>query len=119
VTYYSTNYADPTLTGVVAALNQVMATTAARFTPGVADGFTAFATAAAADGGDACAAGLLIRLPTGGCDIHPSRRGSRHPGQDGDRDTGPGPRHLVGSPVASTTPTLPARRCQTRPAAAA
>jgi len=31
--------------------------------------------AAANDGGDACKAGLLIPLPEGGCDIHPSPKG--------------------------------------------
>ena len=41
----------------------------------VADGFGAFALASRLTGGDACAAGLLDRLPSGGCDVHPSARG--------------------------------------------
>jgi len=43
-----------------------------------ADGFTAFKTASAFVGGDACKAGLLIPLPPGfptPCDIHPSPLG--------------------------------------------
>jgi len=41
----------------------------------VADGLAAFATAAG--GGDPCAAGLLIAMPDGTCDIHPSPLGDQ------------------------------------------
>ena len=41
----------------------------------VADGFAAFQGPSAAFGGSPCAAGLLIRLPGGTCNIHPSPAG--------------------------------------------
>jgi hypothetical protein len=41
----------------------------------VADGYGAMKTAASAKQGDACAAGLLIPLPEGGCDKHPTPAG--------------------------------------------
>jgi hypothetical protein len=43
----------------------------------VADGFGAFGAASAAFGGSPCAAGLLIKLPDGTCNIHPSPAGHR------------------------------------------
>ena len=59
--------------GLVAAGHEVTATTR---TPGkVADGFAAFAGPSAAFGGSPCAAGLLIKLPDGTCNIHPSPAG--------------------------------------------
>jgi hypothetical protein len=41
----------------------------------VADGFAAFEGPSAAFGGSPCAAGLLIKLPDGTCNIHPSPAG--------------------------------------------
>jgi hypothetical protein len=46
-----------------------------RHTRLVADGFAAFEGPSAAFGGSACAAGLLIKLPDGTCNIHPSPAG--------------------------------------------
>jgi hypothetical protein len=43
----------------------------------VADGFAAFQGPSAAFGGDPCAAGLLIKLPDGTCNIHPSPAGAQ------------------------------------------
>jgi hypothetical protein len=43
----------------------------------IADGFAAFAAVAAGSGGDTCAAGLLIKLPIGICDDHPSTVGAQ------------------------------------------
>ena len=40
-----------------------------------ADGFTAFQIASTAFGGDACQAGLVIRLSPTTCDIHPTALG--------------------------------------------
>ena len=76
VTYYSTNYADPIVTGAIAAVDVVLAGVTKVFGGKVADGFGTFAKAAAPYGGDTCAAGLLIQLPSGGCDIHPSLAGA-------------------------------------------
>lgn len=77
VSYYSTDYRDPVLTGGVVALNAAVARSAAANRAVVADGFNAMRRAAASAGGDTCAAGLLIALPTGGCDVHPTRAGHR------------------------------------------
>jgi lysophospholipase L1-like esterase len=77
VTTYSTNYADPLLTGVVTQINAVVADRTLAWHGIVADGFGAFAAASAATGGDACAAGLLIAVSSAPliCDSHPSRAG--------------------------------------------
>lgn len=77
VSYYSTDYRDPLVTGGVVALNAAVARAAAANRAVVADGFGAVQKAAAVAGGDTCAAGLLIALPTGGCDVHPTRAGHR------------------------------------------
>ena len=75
LTYYSLDYRDANVTAVVAAVNVVVASaTLAQPAGAVADGFAAFA-AASAPSGSPCAAGLLIALPSGGCDIHPSATG--------------------------------------------
>jgi GDSL-like Lipase/Acylhydrolase family len=75
VTYYSTNYGDPFVTQAVGAVDQVLAGVTKAFGGKVADGFGAF-KAAAAPSGDTCAAGLLIRLTTNTCNIHPSSAGA-------------------------------------------
>ena len=75
VTVYTTNYADLQTLGPIAALNAVLAGVASFFNVQVADAFTAFGVASIPTGGNACTAGLLIPLPTGGCDIHPSAAG--------------------------------------------
>ena len=76
VTYYSTNYADPVVTGAVAALNQVLAGVTRSFGGRVANGFATFGAVAGFFGGDTCKAGLLIHLTPTTCDIHPSRTGA-------------------------------------------
>jgi lysophospholipase L1-like esterase len=76
VTYYSTNYRDPVVTGAVGAVDLVLAGVTLAFRGKVADGFGAFARAAAPFGGDTCATGLLIHLPSGACDVHPTRAGA-------------------------------------------
>jgi len=76
LTYYSTNYADPIVTGAIASVDVVLAGVTKSFGGKAADGFGRFAKAAAPYGGDTCAAGLLIQLPSGGCDIHPSSTGA-------------------------------------------
>ncbi|HUS08134.1 MAG TPA: SGNH/GDSL hydrolase family protein [Bryobacteraceae bacterium] len=75
VTYYSPDYQDPLQTGAIYALNTVATQVAAAFSAQIADGFTAFAQAAAGSNGNACTAGLLIPLPDGTCNIHPSPAG--------------------------------------------
>jgi lysophospholipase L1-like esterase len=77
VTTYSTNYGDALTTGVVALFDQVVAERTLAWGGIVADGFGAFAAASAANGGDACAAGLLIQVAAAPltCDSHPSPAG--------------------------------------------
>jgi lysophospholipase L1-like esterase len=76
LTYYATNYADPVQVTVLSELNAVISAVTLAFGGRVADGFGAFGAIAASTGGDSCAAGLLIRLPDGTCDIHPSTLGA-------------------------------------------
>src|SRR5262249_33112957 len=77
VTYYSLNYSDPVGTAVIHAIDDVLAdVTKAGFGGKVADGFGAFQSAAAAFGGDSCAAGLLITFAPGACDVHPLPAGA-------------------------------------------
>jgi lysophospholipase L1-like esterase len=76
VTYYSLNYADPVGTGIIAEINTTLAKVTQAFGGTVADGFGEFQQAAAAFGGDSCAAGLLIHLTPTTCDVHPSPAGA-------------------------------------------
>jgi len=75
VTYYALNYSDPTGVGVALALNAQMQAAAAAHGALIASGFDAWAPVAAAAGGDSCAAGLLIRLSSTTCDVHPTPLG--------------------------------------------
>jgi hypothetical protein len=76
VTYYSLNYADLVGTGVIAEINTTIEKITLNFGGRVADGFGEFQRAAAAFGGDSCAAGLLIHLTPTTCDVHPSPAGA-------------------------------------------
>ena len=78
VTYYSTDYNDVQTTKAVAGLDQAIAQVAQNsdLNVEVADAFNAFAAVAKYKNGDTCAAGLLIKLPNGTCDKHPSRTGA-------------------------------------------
>ena len=75
LTYYPLDYRDLAGNAILEALNGVIADRTGAWGGVVADGFGAFATAS--NFGDSCAAGLLIPLPSGGCDIHPSPLGGR------------------------------------------
>jgi lysophospholipase L1-like esterase len=78
MTYYSPQIA---LNLVTQALNSTMTQVAKGFPSiGIADAYTAFQVASIFSGGDACQAGLLIKLPPSPydlspCDIHPSPLG--------------------------------------------
>jgi lysophospholipase L1-like esterase len=76
VTPYAVNYNDSVVEvpGLIA-LDGVLAGVASTYDVQVADAFTAFLVADVPFGGDSCAAGLLIKLPNGTCDIHPSLAG--------------------------------------------
>ena len=75
LTYYSLDYADPTQVAGTEELNSAIASVTEKFGGKVADGFAAFEGPSAAFGGSPCAAGLLIKLPDGTCNIHPSPAG--------------------------------------------
>jgi len=75
LTYYSVTYSDPAQVAGTEALDSVIASVTEKFGGKVADGFAAFEGPSAAFGGYPCAAGLLIKLPDGTCNIHPSHAG--------------------------------------------
>ena len=72
--YYSISYTDPIQVAGTTLLNNTLRSVAQQFHAIVADGYNAFKDASGA-AGDPCAAGLLIPLPGGGCNIHPSALG--------------------------------------------
>jgi lysophospholipase L1-like esterase len=77
LTSYSIIYKNPPGPGEVAIglIDKVIAQVTAKFGGKVADGFAAFEAGSAGFGGDACAAGLLIKRSATTCDIHPSPAG--------------------------------------------
>jgi lysophospholipase L1-like esterase len=75
LSYYSLSYSDPATLAGTMFLNSVISSVTAQFGGILADGFGAFKTPSLAAGGDPCAAGLLIKLPDGTCNIHPSPAG--------------------------------------------
>jgi lysophospholipase L1-like esterase len=81
VNYYSPDYTDSVLTGLVMSLNQTLATVASANGAVVADAFTAFQTIASTPfaGGKPCKAGLLNVNPLDAtqmsCDDHPTQSG--------------------------------------------
>ncbi len=77
LSYYSLSYSDPTQVATAEFLNSVIAGVTTANGGIVADGFSAFEGPSLAFGGDPCAAGLLIKLPDGTCNIHPSPTGQR------------------------------------------
>ena len=77
LTYYAVNYQDPLEVQGLTALNGIAAGVATAFGAKVADGFNAFLEASIPFGGDSCAAGLLVKLPDGTCDRHPSVAGQK------------------------------------------
>ena len=70
VTYYSLDYSD---TSGAEGLNAPMIAAVKAHGGLVADGLAAWAPVA--NKGSSCTAGLLIALPTGGCDVHPTPLG--------------------------------------------
>ena len=75
LTYYSLSYSSAAAEQGALLLNSVITSVTTAFGGKVADGFTAFEMPSTAFGGDPCAAGLLIKLPDGTCNIHPSPAG--------------------------------------------
>jgi lysophospholipase L1-like esterase len=77
LTYYSLSYSDPVAVAGTLFLDSIVAGVTLASGGIVADGFAAFQGPAAASGGSSCAAGLLIRLPNGTCDVHPTQAGQQ------------------------------------------
>lgn len=77
VNYYAFNYDNPQEVLVFSALNNVIAEVTGLYQGKVADGFSAFQKASAREGGNACAARLLVPLGNGTCDTHPSIHGQK------------------------------------------
>jgi lysophospholipase L1-like esterase len=81
VNYYSLDYTDPVLTGLVTSLNGILGEVAKANGAVVADVFTAFQHAASTSfaRGNTCKAGLLNVNPSDAtqmsCDVHPSQSG--------------------------------------------
>lgn len=75
LTYYAISYTDPVQVVGTQLLNSTLSSAAKRYHAIVANGYTAFKHVSASHHGDPCAAGLLVRLPTGDCNIHPSAYG--------------------------------------------
>lgn len=77
VDYYALNYSDQASVTQTRALNAALAGPAAKYGARIANAVAAFQAASASAAGDTCAAGLRIKLPAGGCDLHPSALGQR------------------------------------------
>lgn len=77
LTYYSLSYSDPAVIAGAQFLDSIVAGVTLASGGIVADGFAAFQGPSAAFGGSPCAAGLLIKLPNGTCDVHPTQAGQQ------------------------------------------
>jgi lysophospholipase L1-like esterase len=75
VDYWSLSYASPMIGAIVRGLDDAVDRAGRPYGVEVADGYGEFARATRIFGGDPCAAGLLTRLSTGGCGVHPSYSG--------------------------------------------
>jgi hypothetical protein len=77
LTYYALNYGSRITVTQTKDLNAALAGSAAGYGARVADGFAAFRAASSRADGNTCAAGLLVRPPSGGCNEHPGSLGQR------------------------------------------
>jgi lysophospholipase L1-like esterase len=75
LSYYSLDYSSLAAEQGTLLLNSVITSVTMAFGGEVADGFGAFEGPSMKFGGSPCAAGLLIKLPDGSCNIHPSPAG--------------------------------------------
>jgi lysophospholipase L1-like esterase len=72
---YAGTYTDPGTVGFVTALNNYVSSIAVTYGAKIANAYGAFQFAAGSD--SPCQAGLLIPLPAGGCDVHPTLFGQQ------------------------------------------
>lgn len=75
VNLYTVDYSDANAVMVVSTVNSYAAQVASAYGVEIADAFSALA--AASNNGSACDANLLIKLPDGTCDVHPSNQGDK------------------------------------------
>jgi lysophospholipase L1-like esterase len=75
VRYYNLDYSNAVFVKVIKAMNKAEVAAARGFHVTVADGYTEFQRGSAKAGGKPCDAGLLNRLDTGSCGVHPSAAG--------------------------------------------
>lgn len=73
--YYSLNYASSFIDTVIQGLNAAQDSAARPFRVQVANGYGQLQVATTIFGGNTCNAGLLNRLSTGSCGVHPTRAG--------------------------------------------
>lgn len=75
VEYYSTDYGNALTSAASRTINAAIRAGTHGHHVVMADGYAAWKPTAAGSGGDSCAAGLLTRLSSGGCGVHPSALG--------------------------------------------
>jgi lysophospholipase L1-like esterase len=75
LTYYSLDYASAAMNAESRLINSAVIAATKAYGGVIANGYAAFEEASAHFGGSPCAAGLLVKLPGGSCNIHPSPEG--------------------------------------------
>jgi lysophospholipase L1-like esterase len=75
LTYYSLDYANGLANAESKLINSAVIAATKKFGGIIANGYQAFKVASAKFGGNPCTAGLLVPLPGGTCNIHPSPEG--------------------------------------------
>jgi lysophospholipase L1-like esterase len=81
VNYYSLNYANSLFNTISLGINAAMDSAAMPFKVQIANGYGQLQAATTIFGGNTCTAGLLTKLSTGGCGVHPTRAGQALLGQ--------------------------------------
>jgi lysophospholipase L1-like esterase len=75
VNYYSLDYSNAVITGIVTALNRTVDNTGTLFRALIANGFGQFYQGSLYSAANPCTAGLLTQLTPSGCGVHPSYGG--------------------------------------------
>ncbi len=75
VNYFSLNYSSALISAVSRGIDTAMDSAGRPFGTEVADGYGEFQRGSRIFGGDPCQAGLITRLSTGGCGVHPTYSG--------------------------------------------
>lgn len=75
VNYYSLDYSSSLFNNVSLGINNAVDSSAKAFRVQFADGYGQFQAATSIFGGSTCTAGLITKLSTGSCGVHPTRAG--------------------------------------------